>query len=112
MQKLLTTLAVLTAIATPAFAQSFDSDNGTGNVLSFGNSPIALQNDKITVRQSGIRAYAMVPRTRSARVTRHNEGAAHNGNWGFSPGNGDDEWGRSRGFLVTNAPGCPLRFCS
>ena len=82
MQKLLTTLAVLTVIATPAFAQSFDSDNGTGNVLSFGNSPIALQNDKITVRQSGIRAYAMVPRTRSAHATRYKEGPAYNGCWG------------------------------
>ena len=40
------------------------------------------------------------------------EGAAYNGNWGFAPGNGDDEWGRSRGFLDTNAPGCPLKFCS
>ena len=112
MQKLLTTLAVLTAIATPAFAQSFDPDNGTGNVLTFGAKQTAPQNDKITVRQSGIRAYGMVPRTRSARATPHKEGAAYNGNWGFSPGNGDDEWGRSRGFLVTNAPGCPLRFCS
>ena len=37
MQKLLTTLAVLTVIATPAFAQSFDPDNGTGNVLTFGD---------------------------------------------------------------------------
>ena len=87
MQKLLTTLAVLTAIATPAFAQSFDPDNGTGNVLSFGASPIASQNDKITVRQSRMRAYAMVPRARSARVTHHKEGAALNGNWGFAPGN-------------------------
>ena len=86
MQKLLTTLAVLTVIATPAFAQSFDPDNGTGNVLSFGAKPTALQNDKVTVRQSGIRAYGMVPRTRSARVTRHNEGAAHNGNWGLLSG--------------------------
>ena len=112
MQKFLTTLAVLTAIATPAFAQSFDPDNGTGNVLSFGAKPTALQNDKVTARQSGIRAYGMVPRTRSARVTRHNEGAAYNGNWGFSPGNGNDEWGRSRGFWDTNAPGCPLKYCS
>ena len=69
MQKLLTTLAVLTVIATPAFAKS-------------------------------------------AHVTRHQEGAAYNGNWGFTPGNGDDEWGRSRGFWDTNAPGCPLKFCS
>ena len=43
MQKLLTTLAVLTVIATPAFAKS-------------------------------------------AHVTRHQEGAAYNGNWGFGSG--------------------------
>ena len=30
MKKLLTTIAVLTAFATPTFAQSFDPDNGTG----------------------------------------------------------------------------------
>jgi Tfp pilus assembly protein FimT len=35
MKKFLTTLAVLTAFAAPAFAQSFDPDAGTGNVLSF-----------------------------------------------------------------------------
>ena len=34
MKKLLTTIAVLTAFATPTFAQSFDPDNGTGNVPS------------------------------------------------------------------------------
>jgi hypothetical protein len=78
MQKFLTTLAVLTVIATPAFAQSFDSDNGSGNVPSFGAKPTA----------------------------------PYNGNWGFAPGNGDDAWGRSRGFLDTNAPGCPFKFCS
>lgn len=71
MKKLLTTLAALTVIATPAFAQSFDPDNGTGNiVLSLGSKPTAPLNDKITVRHSGIRAYAMVPRALSARETR------------------------------------------
>jgi hypothetical protein len=83
MQKLLTTLAVLTAIVTPAFAQSFDPDAGTGNVLSFSDRPIVSQNDKITVRQGGIRAYAMAPRLRSAH---HKEGAALNRNWGFARG--------------------------
>ena len=38
MKKFLTTLAALTVIATPAFAQSFDPDNGTGNVLPGGGS--------------------------------------------------------------------------
>ncbi len=40
MKRLLTALAALTVIATPAFAQSFDPDNGTGNiVMSFGSKP-------------------------------------------------------------------------
>lgn len=115
MQKFLTTLAVLTVIATPAFAQSFCTCDGTGNVLKFTNNPITYQNQAPAIPAigpSGLQAFAKVPRTRSARMTHHKEGAAYNGNWGFSPGNGDDEWGRSRGFLVTNAPGCPLRFCS
>jgi hypothetical protein len=71
MKKPLSKLAALTAIATPAFAQSFDPDTGTGNiVLALGSKPTAPLSDKITVRHSGIRAYAMVPRTRSAHVTR------------------------------------------
>ena len=83
MQKLLTTLAVLTVLTTPASAQSFDPENGTGNVLlSFGAKPTAPQNDKITVRQSGVRAYGMVPRPRSAH---REEDKAYNG-WSFAPG--------------------------
>lgn len=66
MKKFLTTLAVLTAIATPAFAQSFDPDNGTGNVLPFAYPPTAPQNDKIAVRRSGLHSFAMVPGPRSA----------------------------------------------
>ena len=65
MKKFLTTLAVLTVIATPAFAQSFDPDNGTGNVLPFSYAPTAPQNNKIVVRRSGLNAFAMVPRTPS-----------------------------------------------
>ena len=63
MKKFLTTLAALTVIATPAFAQSFDPDNGTGNVLPFSNAPTAPHNNKIVVRRSGLNAFGMVPRT-------------------------------------------------
>ena len=71
MKRLLTAFAALTVIATPAFAQSFDPDNGTGNIVpTLGAKPTAPVIDKITVRHRGIRAYAMVPRTRSAHVTR------------------------------------------
>ena len=64
-------VAVTAVIATPAFAQSFDPDNGTGNVLPFSYAPIAPQSGtvavreanhgKIAARQSGLHAFAMVP---------------------------------------------------
>jgi hypothetical protein len=66
MKKFMTTLAVLTVIATPAFSQSFDPDNGTGNVLPYAPTPTAPQNDKIAVRQSGLHSFAMVSNPRSA----------------------------------------------
>ncbi len=56
-------------IATPAFAQSFDGDWGTGNVLPFryqtvaseGGQAIAHPSRRIHVaRRSGLDAYAMV----------------------------------------------------
>jgi hypothetical protein len=34
MKKILTTMALLTVIATPAFAQSYSHDFGTGNVIN------------------------------------------------------------------------------
>ena len=71
MKKFLTVVGLLTVIATPAFAQSFDPDNGTGNIVQpLGFKPTAPLIDKITVRHSGTRAYAMVPHTRSAHLTR------------------------------------------
>jgi hypothetical protein len=58
-------------IASPALAQSFDPDTGTGNVLSFSYGPIGTQNDTVAVRQTnhgkiagrqnGLRAFARVP---------------------------------------------------
>ena len=66
MKKFLTSLAVLTAFATPAFAQSFDPDNGTGNMLSFSYKSTAPQNDKIAIGRSGLHSFAMVPTPGSA----------------------------------------------
>jgi hypothetical protein len=66
MKKFLTTLAVLTAFATPAFAQPFDPDNGTGNVLSFSHKSIAPHKIITAVRPSGLHSFAMVPGPRPA----------------------------------------------
>jgi hypothetical protein len=68
MQKLLTTLAVLTVIATPAFAQPFDPDNGAGNVLTFSHKSTAPRNKKIAIGRSGLHSFAMVPGPGSSRV--------------------------------------------
>jgi len=62
MNKFLTTLTVLTAFATPAFAQSFDPDNGTGNVLSSSHNSTVRANVVAAVRQSGLHSFAMAPR--------------------------------------------------
>lgn len=58
MTKLLAAIAVITAIATPALAQSFDPDTGTGNVLQFSHTSGAHKADKMAARQNGLDAYA------------------------------------------------------
>jgi hypothetical protein len=78
----LSTLAVIAAVtaaatAAPAFAQSFDPDAGTGNIVQFSYAPNAPQNDQAVVRQgrhgraaarqNGLHAFAMVPGGRSGR---------------------------------------------
>jgi hypothetical protein len=75
LSKLAVIAAVTAVIATPAFAQSFDPEAGTGNVLPFAYTPIAPQSGKVAVqqvshgkmatRQSGLHAFAMVPGTSS-----------------------------------------------
>ncbi|HEX3161785.1 MAG TPA: hypothetical protein VHQ92_04330 [Pseudolabrys sp.] len=65
MTKFLAALAVFTAIATPAFAQSFCTCDGTGNVLKFANNPITYQNHAPAIaatNQGAPNAFAMAPR--------------------------------------------------
>ena len=61
MKKVLTVLAMLTVLTAPAQAQSFDSDNGTGNLLTF-SSPTASQNERVAVGRNGLHSFGMVPR--------------------------------------------------
>ena len=59
-------------IASPASAQSFDPEAGSGNVVPFSYAPSAAQHDAVAVRQNsqgkiaarlnGLHAFAMVPR--------------------------------------------------
>ena len=61
MKKILTTLVVLAVFATPAFAQSFCTCDGTGNVLTFTHNPITLSKQATAANHNGLNAFAMVP---------------------------------------------------
>ena len=63
-------LAVTSLAATPAFAQSFDEDDGTGNVLTLSaqsTAPhVAVRHGSArTSRRNGLDAFAMEPRRHS-----------------------------------------------
>lgn len=70
-------------IASPAFAQSFDPDAGTGNVLALGYASPANGHERIAVRRSGLEAYAMVPRTQSGPSV-DNPALTGGGNLGYN----------------------------
>ena len=58
MKKFLIVAGLLTVIATPAFAQSFDPDEGTGNALPFAYGT--------QMEQRGNEAYAQTPEAQRA----------------------------------------------
>jgi hypothetical protein len=86
MKKLITIVAIAASVmATPAFAQSFDPDVGTGNVLSFSYGPSgAEQTGKVAGRQSGLDAYAMVPGPSSAVTDSNSPAATGGGSEGYN----------------------------
>ena len=70
---LIAAIAVMT-VASPAFAQSYNPADGTGNALPFAYGPGATkqrsvgvppQTGQITAGRSGLHAFARVPRTPS-----------------------------------------------
>ena len=71
MKKLITIVALTASVlATPAFAQSFNKDFGTGNEQSFSYSADGSeQTGKVAGRQSGVNALAKVPGASSAADT-------------------------------------------
>jgi len=65
-----TLIAALAAagIASPALAQSFNPEIGTGNSLQFSYGQTA-QTKQLAARQNGLDAFAMIPRASSASGT-------------------------------------------
>jgi len=72
--KLILAAALLVAgVASPALAQSFDPDNGTGNIVAGNTAP---QTDR-----SGLHAYAMVP---EQPATTNTSGSTGGGSAGYN----------------------------
>ncbi len=57
MKKLILAAALAASSAAPAFAQSFDPDFGTGNVIA--STSANQQTNTSSTRQSGLNAFAM-----------------------------------------------------
>ena len=73
MKKLIAIVALTASVlATPAFAQSFDKDFGTGNEQSFSyGADGSEQTGNVAGRQSGVDALAKVSGASSAADTYH-----------------------------------------
>jgi hypothetical protein len=86
MKKLITIVAITASVmATPAFAQSFDKDFGTGNVQSFSyGTDGSEQTGKIAGRQSGLDAYAMVPGASWTATDSNSPAATGGGSEGYN----------------------------
>jgi opacity protein-like surface antigen len=81
MKSYLAALAVLSVIATPALAQSFDPEFGTGNVVPFQSQPAAPQAS--TLGHDGLHARAMVPRAHE-RFNANNPASTGGGSLGYN----------------------------
>jgi hypothetical protein len=61
MKTLIIAAALIAGIATPAFAQSFDPDNGTGNIV-WRHTPAPQNGNGLVRGQTGDNAFAAAPR--------------------------------------------------
>ena len=83
MKKLFGIVIIATGISFPAYAQSFDADNGTGNLISAITAPAPEVTGSVS-RTSGTEAYAMSARRKVGGEASYAAEPAHqdNGNTG------------------------------
>jgi opacity protein-like surface antigen len=84
MKKFIIAAALAALFGSPAFAQSFDPDYGTGNVRSFDVGPMASDYGRVAIRHDGRHAFAMVPRGGSSFVNSNDPAAAGGGSLGYN----------------------------
>jgi hypothetical protein len=87
MKKFFGIVIVATGISFPAYAQSFDADNGTGNLISAITAPAPEVTGSVT-RKAGTEAYAMSARRKVNAEASYAAEPAHqdNGTGGGSAG--------------------------
>jgi hypothetical protein len=82
-----------TASAMPAFAQSFDPDGGTGNIVPFNAAPApqvqhmaARPTGRATVasREGGLHAFAMIPGAPGGRTGTYDPALTGGGSLGYN----------------------------
>jgi hypothetical protein len=87
MKKFFGILILATGISVPAYAQSFDADNGTGNLISAIAAPAADVSGSVT-RNSGTEAYAMSARRKvnaeAAYAADHQDNSTGGGSAGYN----------------------------
>ena len=90
MKKLFGIVIVATSISFPAYAQSFDPDNGTGNIVSAITAPAAEVTGSVA-QKSGTEAYAMSARRKvnadasyAAEPVRQDNGGTGGGSAGYN----------------------------
>jgi hypothetical protein len=115
MKKTLTIATFLTFIAMPAFAQAFDPDVGTGNIVP---PPVTNQNGASAYGQARDAYETGYTRAQTSREIHHpahrsrrtGNRPAYYGAYAFSPGYysnyTDNPWSRSRSLNHGQGPGC------
>ena len=79
---IITTVAKM-AFVSPAFAQSFDPEIGTGNVLMLNNQA-TVPHEQAAIHRSGIDALAMAPRVQAGVVTSEDPANTGGGSIGYN----------------------------
>jgi nitrous oxidase accessory protein NosD len=86
MKKFFGILILATGISVPAYAQSFDADNGTGNLITAIAAP-AQEVTGSVARNSGTEAYAMSARRKvggEAYAADHQDNSTGGGSAGYN----------------------------
>jgi hypothetical protein len=91
-KKIIAAVVFVTVIAAPAFAQSFNPEDGTGNVMPFAYAPTDNSGNNAYARSSANSAYAQAAPKRTASKHRSNAAEMDGTQWPFYGVTGGTDW--------------------